>query len=280
MTHLGIVEKDACCDTHGAYRSAAVTVTYDEHVRTLRWSDCPTCNAQAEHLRWEAQQQREQVEAQLRLERRLQRSGIPQRFQDRSFENFIVSSEAQGKARAKAQAYAEQFESHAQHGTALIFCGPPGTGKSHLACAIARAVLPKHTVLYTSAIDAIRMLRDTWRRDAVRSETQLLDELTSLGLLILDEVGMQYGTEAEQVSLFDIIDKRYRDKKPMILLTNVNSDKLNTIVGERSMDRLREQAHWVAFNWDSYRGRGTSRKPILTGNTADMSDDCSTAQSQ
>ena len=68
---------------------------------------------------------------------------------------------------------------------------------------------------------------------------------------------MQYGTEAEQVSLFDIIDKRYRDLMPTILLTNQGKAGLKTFLGDRSFDRLREGGIWVPFDWASQRGAHT-----------------------
>jgi DNA replication protein DnaC len=110
-------------------------------------------------------------------------------------------------------------------------------------------------MLYTSAIDAVRMIRNTWRRDSPRTETEVLDMLASVHLLVLDEVGVQYGTDAEQVSLFDIIDKRYRDMMPTILLTNQNKAGMKAFLGDRSFDRLREGGQWVTFDWESHRGK-------------------------
>ena len=115
-----------------------------------------------------------------------------------------------------------------------------------------------HTAPYTSAIDAVRMIRNTWRRDSERTETQVLDMLAGVDLLVLDEVGVQYGTEAEQVNLFDIIDKRYRALMPTILLTNQGKAGLKSFLGDRSFDRLREGGQWVVFDWESYRGRAAA----------------------
>ena len=140
----------------------------------------------------------------------------------------------------------------------IVFSGVPGTGKSHLAIAIAYFVDAAPTAIYTSAIDAVRMIRNTWRRDSERTETQVLDMLAGVDLLVLDEVGVQYGTEAEQVNLFDIIDKRYRALMPTILLTNQGKGGLKTFLGDRSFDRLREGGQWVVFDWESYRGRAAA----------------------
>jgi DNA replication protein DnaC len=54
--------------------------------------------------------------------------------------------------------------------------------------------------------------------------------------------------------LFDIIDKRYRDVKPTILISNLTKAELKGFLGERSFDRLREGGLWVDFLWESFRG--------------------------
>jgi DNA replication protein DnaC len=45
--------------------------------------------------------------------------------------------------------------------------------------------------------------------------------LSTVPLLVLDEVGVQYGTESEQNTLFQIIDRRYRDRRPLVLMANL-----------------------------------------------------------
>ena len=79
--------------------------------------------------------------------------------------------------------------------------------------------------------------------------------LTDVGLLVLDEVGAQYGTEGEQVILFDIINRRYQDMRPMILLTNQGKAGFQSFLGDRAFDRLREAGKWVPFDWESHRGK-------------------------
>ena len=75
----------------------------------------------------------------------------------------------------------------------------------------------------------------------------------SVPLLVIDEIGVQYGTDSEQTILFDVLDKRYRDMRPTILLTNQNTIGLKAFIGERAFDRLTETARWVAFDWPSHR---------------------------
>ena len=78
---------------------------------------------------------------------------------------------------------------------------------------------------------------------------------THTHLLIIDEVGVQFGTEAERTQLFGIIDERYREQRPSILLTNLGLDDSKSFIGARAYDRLRECGQWVPFDWESYRGR-------------------------
>jgi DNA replication protein DnaC len=242
-------EKPGHCDEHGDFTSHGYKIGRNWH-----WMSCPECS-KIKQARADAEMAARQAEEeQQRLEARLSKAGIPLRYRSRTFDTFEADTEGKEKALAVARDFAENFDEHYRNGSVVVFSGLPGTGKSHLAIAIAQAIMDTHTALYTSAIDAVRMVRDTWRKDSPRTEREMLDILASLGLLILDEVGVQYGTDAEQVTLFDIIDKRYRDMMPIILLTNLNKSGMKEFLGERSFDRLREGGQWVTFDWQSHRG--------------------------
>ena len=247
---IGQEERPANCATHGEYVSKGFMIG-----RTTRWMGCPAC-ADAAKLAAEAAEAADLARRkQLNIEATLSRSGIPLRYRTKDFSTFIADTDGKEKALAVAMEFVQNIGSHADKGTTMVFSGPPGTGKSHLAIAIGQALMERGTVLYTSAIDAVRMIRDTWRRDSPKTDSHVLEALASVGLLLIDEGGVQDGTEAEQVSLFDIIDKRYRDMMPMILLTNQNKTGMKTFLGDRSFDRLRESGQWVTFDWESHRGR-------------------------
>ncbi|MNL85189.1 DNA replication protein DnaC [compost metagenome] len=70
---------------------------------------------------------------------------------------------------------------------------------------------------------------------------------------MLDEIGVQYGTDGEQTILFDVLDRRYRDMKPSVFLTNQDKKGFKEFIGERTFDRLTETSRWVPFDWASYR---------------------------
>lgn len=242
-------DRAARCPEHGAFTS--------RNILGRVWSSCPDCEAasHAERAASEAGDQRkhaEQLHQQL-----LSTSRIPARFVGRSFENFVAETDAQRHALTVARSYTEDFAANSRRGLGLVLAGMPGTGKSHLAAAILQALLPRN-VAYMTCMDVIRAVRETWRRDSERSESQVLRHLEQLDLLVIDEVGVQYGTDGEQTVLFDVLDRRYREVRPTVLLTNQDKAGFKTFIGERTFDRLVETTRWVPFDWASYRP--TARK--------------------
>lgn len=73
-------------------------------------------------------------------------------------------------------------------------------------------------------------------------------------MLIMDEVGGR-ASEHDQSLMFDIINARYADMRPMILLSNLARCELDELLGARMADRLREVGTYVNMDWPSYRGR-------------------------
>lgn len=237
-------DKQAECPAHGAYISRNV-------MRNL-WTRCPACQADTAE---KERQQREALERQWAEKRHLEmiaESRIPSRFIGRTFDNFIATTDEQRAALTICRDFAENFAEHSRKGASLILSGKPGTGKSHLTAAILQAHI-KRDVRYTTCMDMIRAVRETWRKDSERTESQVLRYLEDLDLLAIDEVGMQYGTEGEQTILFDVLDRRYREVKPTILITNQDKDGFKQFIGDRTYDRLRETSRWVAFDWPSHR---------------------------
>jgi DNA replication protein DnaC len=237
-------DRDAHCPEHGAFVSSNIFAKV--------WSKCPACSAAEEAAAQAEASQRAAKAADDRHSEAIAQARIPARFVGRTFDNFVAETDDQRHALTVARDFAERFDFHAKRGAWLVLSGMPGTGKSHLAAAILQTVLSRH-VRYMTCLDLIRSVRETWRRDSEKSESQVLAYLSGLDLLAIDEVGMQYGTDGEQTILFDVLDRRYRDVKPTILMTNQDMDGLKSSLGDRTHDRLREVGRLVLFEWPSYR---------------------------
>lgn len=249
----GIGSETRECEAHGAYMAEGIRHKVGNFSRDI-WSKCPTC---VEDMALEAESQRvkaEQAEQQAKVEALLELTAIPPRFLGRTFDNYRAEQGTKAfSVRDICYTFAKDFDRNLKTGASLVLSGNPGTGKSHLAAAILQAILPKHVGAYVTLMDLIRKLRDTWRRDSEMTESQLLSKLQAIPLLVIDEVGVQYGTDGERSILFDVMDRRYREMRPTILMTNLGKDDFRTAVGDRVFDRLTEVARWVPFDWQSYR---------------------------
>jgi DNA replication protein DnaC len=185
-------------------------------------------------------------------------TGIPERFHTRSFENFVATDAAQTKALDFCKRYADQFHDVIATGRSAIFIGKPGTGKTHLAAAIGLHVMRQQnrTVLFTTVMRAIRRVKDSWDRGSSESESQVIQTFVAADLLILDEVGVQFGTEFEKNILFDVINERYEKRKPTILMSNLPVSDVTAYLGERVIDRIREDGGArIVFDWSSHRAK-------------------------
>lgn len=242
------------CGKHGEYRATGHLLTLVKPPREI-WSECPGCKTEREQAAHAAAEAARQADLKARVESMLVQAAIPPRFIGKTFDNYRAENDGQARVLKVCREYAENFPQHLRRGGSLILSGQPGTGKSHLAGAILQSILPRHVGVYVTLMDLIRTLRDTWRRDSEVTETQMLARLQAVPLLVIDEIGVQYGTDGERAILFDVLDRRYRELVPSILMTNLGKDEFRTAIGDRVFDRLTEVARWVSFDWQSYRAQ-------------------------
>ncbi|MBN6067448.1 ATP-binding protein [Aggregatibacter actinomycetemcomitans] len=240
------------CDKHGEFTKWTRKIPF---LKNKFETKCPHC------LREEIKRIEEKLHSadsagkQKIIESLKEQSGIPRRFVDASFNNY-QETEKNRLAKLTCQRYAEKWAERFEQGGGLVFCGKPGTGKNHLACAIANSVIEQHQaeVLLTTAMRIIRKVKSTWDKGSSMSEEDVIRMYCQKDLLIIDEVGVQFGTDAEKIILFEIINERYAQMLPTILISNLTESELSGYIGERIIDRMKEgKGAVIKFDWESYR---------------------------
>lgn len=182
---------------------------------------------------------------------------IPKRFESATLENYIAKSAAQKKVKSIASQYVKNFSKYLEKGTGgLIFTGDVGTGKTHLSIGILKAVNTqnhKHKCRYVNVFDMVADIKATWK-DNYSSEAEVIKKYCSYELIVVDEIGVQYGSTAENVILFRILNQRYLEQKPTILVSNLDEEGLVELLGPALVDRIHEGGGGVvSFDWGSKR---------------------------
>lgn len=108
----------------------------------------------------------------------------------------------------------------------MIFCGGIGTGKTHLAIGIAKELMARYrSAFFMSVMGAVRSVKETWRNSET-SESEALKNLIEPDLLILDEVGVQFGSDTGKLILFEIINGRYEGRRATILIATLTTKEV------------------------------------------------------
>jgi len=243
------------CKAHGDYRSVQGNL-----FGILAWSKCPACVEEFNKKALDTVDQEESKKNQERIEKALSNSGIPKRFKNCTLENYVATAKNQKTALELTRSYIENFKEVQKTGSSMFYCGNYGTGKTHLAIAVLKKLIETKIQAgkYTTTLRMIRDIRSSYRGGNY-SEQQLIDKYINYPLLVLDEVGVQFGTEGEKILLFEVINGRYENYKPTILLSNLTIKEMEKYLGERVIDRLKSKTgSLIVMDWESYRNKGIS----------------------
>lgn len=245
--------KTAICEKHGEYE-----LTFQPWPMGGKWmvfEDCPECKRiEQEAADKLAEQERIEQEAKDLIARK-QRAGLKARHFDCTLDNYQARTDSQKQALGRVR----EFAANALRGVSgnLILTGRVGTGKTHLAAAVVSMFCEHKTPCeIVKMSEMIRAIKDTWVRGSERTETQVIQHYSRLNLLVIDEVGIQFGSDTEKLMISEVIDNRYQERLPTVLISNLSTSGIRECIGDRCFDRLREDGgKLVAFDWESARGQ-------------------------
>jgi DNA replication protein DnaC len=147
-------------------------------------------------------------------------------------------------------------------GTGSIFAllGPRGTGKTQMATALARYVAENvdrsscRPVFYVVLADLFAAIKATFKPETTFTEEDILRDLESPALLVVDEAHEMSGTEWQSRVLTLLVDRRYRNLRDTLLIANENGSRFVDAVGPSIAGRMDECGFIVNCDWESFRG--------------------------
>lgn len=209
----------------------------------------------------------------------IDRSSYPKRYLDKDLANIVGKNDKQEAILKRCRTYVSKFGALEKQGSSLIFTGGPGCGKTMIALSmvpgIIRAINEKtddqiikdyedqYTEIsvigqaackYVNVYDLFSEIKATYNKSSLETEADVMSKYCNARLLILDEVGVQLGTDFEASILFRIINKRYENMKPTFIISNLAEKDLSDYIGQRTIDRFYENHGAVfVFDWESHR---------------------------
>lgn len=180
-------------------------------------------------------------------------------------QRFPAHTSAQKVVRGIAKTFRD-FIVNEKRWAALILMGEFGTGKTLLACEFGESLIKtlSQSVRYITTKAMISEIQATYGVEG-KSEEVEIERFVSYDLLILDEIDVTSGRENSILLLTEIINRRYNNDKPVIVIMNQPFDNLMLFVGDRVADRLHENAFVCAFEWPSFRRNPVNQQSIQAG---------------
>lgn len=170
---------------------------------------------------------------------------------------------------AWARQYVEHWPEMRRENMGLLFWGPAGTGKTFAAACIANALVDLEVgVRMITLGEALLNLFGMSGEERI----QYLEVLTTCGLLILDDFGVERRTLYAREQVYEIVNRRYLSGRPMVVTTNLTLKELKNTDRDDSRihDRVLERCVPVCFDGTSLRQEKTAERikrmqTLLTG---------------
>jgi DNA replication protein DnaC len=166
---------------------------------------------------------------------------IPRKYRGVSFDRAPVTNLDEAAVR-QVRRYLHGLSENLRKGRGLWFTGDVGTGKTTLAMLVSKTALDAgHSVAIYSVPHLLAEIRDTYDRDfGERSYMDFFNRLAAVDLLHLEDVGAEKQTDWVLEQLYSLINERYEQERAILVTTNLQFQKLEEQIGQRTASRIVE----------------------------------------
>ena len=268
MTATAHLSIDTCPDCSGS------KVCYDPQVKVGRFGTLKLCQCVEKECRCRGEQPYQYWEedsvlkwcpcapARRRLsevQRLFKLAEIPARFRWKFQDDFFrTAPDGEAiEAATKARGYVSTLLDVEKPGRGFVLHGPPGTGKTLLGCIMLNELIlhrARAGRFLSLSRKYFQQLRDTFSENSERrgQTWQIQQELGNLPYLLLDDFGIQRGTEFEMEKLYELVDARYSEKRFTIVTTNLQLDDIRN-QSSHIYSRLAEMCHFFDMTGPDFR---------------------------
>lgn len=209
------------------------------------------------------------AEIQREIEKLKRSSLLGDRYKDVAFSTTKTGENMTfDKAFKRCRNYCEVSNKVLEEGYGIYIYGNSGTGKTHLtACMVNELTKQRRHVLFTNFFEISQIIRGTFNTS--ESEMNMIERIANVDFLFLDDLGTERVTKNGedtwlQEKIFEVLNKRYNNKKPTIFTSNYSLEELVNDRGlmEKTVDRILEMSTLI-LKIEGESHRISSRKEVI-----------------
>lgn len=190
----------------------------------------------------------------------LQTARIPKRYENCHLTNYRPNNRSQRLAQTFAAKLIQEYTPYYDE-RGLLFTGPVGVGKTHLAVSILKGLIERgFSCMFYEFGGLLKEIQNSYNYVSQTSEWKVLEPVFNAEVLVLDEIGASKPTDWVRDTMAHIINTRYNDKKLTIFTTNFpdktaseREETLEDRIGIRLRSRLYEMSRTVLMDGDDFR---------------------------